>query len=196
MDIEKNEKIITTKEDLKKTFVESKEEIVADVTKNFNSNIETLTKTLNDLDTTVKSLKQENFDLQQKLNKAIEVKIKDKKIPYGRIMHAAAYKSVYGVDKAINDLGSDIEFVAKGMTGTTLAAGGALIKESYANDITPMLQANAILRQAGVPIIPMPTGNLIVPAMTSAGSVMWVGDVRPAAATAQTPAFSRQKRIS
>jgi len=66
---------------------------------------------------------------------------------------------------------------AKALTKDAITAHGGLfvIPNDFASMLIPALLPNVVMRQAGATALPMPHGNLTVPAIASSAGVSWIG---------------------
>lgn len=66
--------------------------------------------------------------------------------------------------------------VLKAMGEGTLAGGGALVSGAFAEEIVPVLSAKSVIRDMGIPSVPMPDGGLSIPYGDSGATAAWVGE--------------------
>ena len=69
-----------------------------------------------------------------------------------------------------------IEGVERAMAAGSADAGGYLLPSEMADDVIEMLYATTVVRRAGPIIMPMPTGTITVPKITSSMTAQYVGE--------------------
>ena len=93
---------------------------------------------------------------------------------------AAFYAKKYYDDQAMNR-----EF--KALSATNPVAGGFLIPEVYLDDVIELLYDKTVIKELGARTIPLETGNINIPRMTSGARATWGGEARKIKTT--QPAF-------
>jgi len=78
------------------------------------------------------------------------------------------------------------EIAAASLTASSLAGGGALIREDVSADFIELLGASSIVRRAGANIVPMPNGQLTMNGLAGGATASWVGENVSPNASAQT----------
>lgn len=79
----------------------------------------------------------------------------------------------------------------KALSATNPAGGGFLIPEVYLDQIIEMLYSKTVIFELGAQKVPMPSGNLNLPKMTSGARASWGGEQRKIAKT--QPAYGNIK---
>jgi len=86
----------------------------------------------------------------------------------GNLESAIAMAKAHG-DKSI------VEAWEKAMTSDVFASGGALVPPEFAAGIIDKLYATAVMRSLGVTVMPMNTGSLTMPFISTGASAAYVG---------------------
>lgn len=74
----------------------------------------------------------------------------------------------------------------KALSATNPETGGYLIPEIYLDQIVEMLYSKTVIFELGAQKVPMPTGNLNIPKMTSGARATWGGEARKIAPSQPT----------
>lgn len=80
----------------------------------------------------------------------------------------------------------DMSHEFKALSATNPAAGGFLIPEVYTDEIIELLYNKTVIRELGARTIPLETGNLNIPRMTSGTRATWGGEARKIKTTQPT----------
>ena len=90
------------------------------------------------------------------------------------------------------------DVVQKTLTTGVSASGGAMVLEDLADDVIEALRTRSVLRAAGVPVVPMPNGNISFPRFNTGAAAAYVGEALPRAATEPTTdqVTLRSKRLT
>ncbi len=101
---------------------------------------------------------------------------------HGNPEHAA-----YIARKMYDDPGLIREIKALSVTNPT--GGGFLVPEMYADEVIPLLYAQAVVTKLGATVVPMPNGNLRIPRLNSGSVASYTGELRPIKTT--KPSFDQ-----
>lgn len=74
----------------------------------------------------------------------------------------------------------------KALSATSPVNGGFLIPEVYLDEIIELLYSKTVIKELGARTIPLETGNLNIPRMTSGTRAMWGGEARKIQSTQPT----------
>ena len=80
----------------------------------------------------------------------------------------------------------EMEREFKALSATNPVNGGFLIPEVYTDDIIELLYNKTVIKELGARTIPLETGNLNIPRMTSGTRARWGGEARKIATTQPT----------
>ena len=80
----------------------------------------------------------------------------------------------------------DMEREFKALSATNPVNGGFLIPEVYTDEIIELLYNKTVIKELGARTIPLETGNLNIPRMTSGTRAMWGGEARKIKTTQPT----------
>jgi HK97 family phage major capsid protein len=78
------------------------------------------------------------------------------------------------------------EFIRAGLTEGNPTASGNLVETQYADDIIPILYAQAVVRAMGATVLPMPGGNLTIHRLSGGSTATYTGEVTDIPATNPT----------
>lgn len=98
--------------------------------------------------------------------------------------HNDPERAAYYARKHYQDADMEREF--KALSGTNPVNGGFLIPEVYTDEIIELLYNKTVIKELGARTIPLETGNLNIPRMTSGTRAMWGGEARKIKTTAPT----------
>lgn len=68
------------------------------------------------------------------------------------------------------------ETLAKALSESTLAEGGALVPTQYVTEIIELLRGQAVVRSSGATILPMNSGSASIPKLTGGATANYVGE--------------------
>ena len=80
----------------------------------------------------------------------------------------------------------DMSHEFKALSATNPTAGGFLIPEVYLDDVIELLYNKTVIKELGARTIPLETGNLNIPRMTSGTRATWGGEARKIKTTQPT----------
>lgn len=75
--------------------------------------------------------------------------------------------------------GTDVARQLKAMNVSNPIAGGFFVPEAYANEIIPLLHAQAVISALGATRIDMPNGNMNIPKIKGGAMAYYSGELRP-----------------
>jgi HK97 family phage major capsid protein len=81
---------------------------------------------------------------------------------------------------------SEMEREFKALSATNPVNGGFLVPEVYTDDIIELLYNKTVIKELGARTIPLESGNLTMPRMTSGTRAMWGGEARKIKTTQPT----------
>lgn len=93
-------------------------------------------------------------------------------------------RAAYFAKKYYSDEGMAREL--KALSATSPVNGGFLIPEVYLDEIIELLYSKTVIKELGARTIPLETGNLNIPRMTSGTRAMWGGEARKIQSTQPT----------
>ena len=93
-------------------------------------------------------------------------------------------RAAFYARKHYDDTEMEREF--KALSATNPVNGGFLIPEVYTDDIIELLYNKTVIKELGARTIPLETGNLNIPRMTSGTRARWGGEARKIATTQPT----------
>ena len=93
-------------------------------------------------------------------------------------------RAAYYARKHYDDAAMEREF--KALSATNPVNGGFLIPEVYTDDIIELLYNKTVIKELGARTIPLETGNLNIPRMTSGTRARWGGEARKIGTTQPT----------
>lgn len=93
-------------------------------------------------------------------------------------------RAAYAAKKHYNDQSMAREF--KALSVTNPATGGFLIPEVYLDEVIELLYNKTVIKELGARTIPLETGNLNIPRMTSGTRATWGGEARKIKTTQPT----------
>jgi HK97 family phage major capsid protein len=111
--------------------------------------------------------------LQESKNKEQRLK---KSFAYIKCLAAARGDIGLAVDMAAKRGDKHIAAMVKAMGEGTIAGGGALVPEGYANEVIEYLHTLSVMSKMGVTEMPMPYGNLRIPRVSGGATVTWAGE--------------------
>lgn len=85
-------------------------------------------------------------------------------------------RAAFYARKHYDDAAMEREF--KALSATSPVNGGFLIPEVYTDDIIELLYNKTVIKELGARTIPLETGNLNIPRMTSGARARWGGEAR------------------
>jgi HK97 family phage major capsid protein len=89
---------------------------------------------------------------------------------------------------------SEYTKLAKALGEGTGSTGGFLVPEQYVTQIIPLLQARAIVRNAGATVYPMSTDTLTLPRQTGASGTSW-GEENTSFSEDTNPTFGKNQLV-
>lgn len=99
------------------------------------------------------------------------------------------------VDKSLSLLNKDGKEknadVIKALEASTATAGGVLVQEEVSSDFIDLLTPRAVVRSFGTVVMPMTSGGMTVPKLTSASTAYYIGENKDAVKS--QPSFGMKK---
>lgn len=106
----------------------------------------------------------------------------------GHVVTAESILARWG-DKGLAD--EIAESRQKAMAAGDATAGGFLVPPTYSQDVIEFLRSQSVIRRLGARSIPVPTGTLKMPKLTTGSTAYYVGENQNAALSRSRPASSR-----
>lgn len=118
--------------------------------------------------------------------------VKDKSLMVGAFakMLALGKGSVFDAGRSAQAIYGESHPVTKALVTSTPSAGGYIVPPAYMAEIIEMLRTRTAVRSAGPRNIPMPRGNMTIPAQLASASAAYSGEDTPIA-TSQ-PSFAKK----